>query len=165
MEGHKGLFNLEIQAVSSVHTQVSEGWMPPDQHSNTVNVFLAHPVYLYTSVHTCIPQVSMLLFHSPWSMSRLCRSTFVSFSISSPLLLLLSLLPVLTNPTFSLPGQPPGAFLHPLPCTGRWSNIPCADQGGEDSREQAGAWAEAQHHSPVLVQSRGSGPLPPPSAR
>lgn len=87
------------------------------------------------------------------------------FLSPSPLLLFLSLLPVLTNPAFSLPGQPPGAFLHPLPCTGGWSNIPCADQGGEDSREQAGAWAEAQHHSAVLVQSRGSGPLPPPSAR
>lgn len=66
-----------------------------------------------------------------------------------------------TNRPFSAPGQPPGALLHPLPRPGGWSHIPAAGQGGEDSREQAGARAEAQHHLPVLLQLRASGPLPP----
>lgn len=69
-----------------------------------------------------------------------------------------------TNRLFSAPGQPPGAFLHPLPRLRGHSNIPAAGQGGEDSREQAGARAEAQHHLPVLLQFRASGALPSSSA-
>lgn len=69
-----------------------------------------------------------------------------------------------TNHLSSVPGQPPGAFLHPLSCPGRRRNIPATSQGGEDSREQAGARAEAQHHIPGLLQIRASGPLPPSGA-
>lgn len=62
---------------------------------------------------------------------------------------------------FSVPGQSSGAFLHTLPCPGGWSDISSTGQGWEDSREQARAWAEAQHHFSVLFQFRTSGPFPP----
>lgn len=61
-------------------------------------------------------------------------------------------------------GQPPGALLHALPRSGGGSHFPVAREGGEDSREQAGARAEAEHHLLVLGQLRTAGPLPPPGA-
>lgn len=61
-------------------------------------------------------------------------------------------------------GQPPGALLHTVPRSGGGSHLPVAREGGEDSREQAGARAEAEHHLPLLRQLRTAGPLPPSGA-
>lgn len=70
----------------------------------------------------------------------------------------------ITNHLSSVPGQPPGALLHPLPRPRGRSYVPSAGPGREDSREQAGAWAETQHHLPVIFKFGASGPLPPPGA-
>lgn len=93
--------------------------------------------------------------------TRGCSAVAVSFCI-----------PLLFHPHVSnwqitccvLIGQPPGAILHTLPCSGGGSYVPVACKRGENSREQAGARAEAEHHLPVLCQLRASGPLSPSGA-
>lgn len=52
MESHKGLFNLEIQAMSSVHTQVSRGCTCKSNYCLTVSSSVMHSRGLNTSVHT-----------------------------------------------------------------------------------------------------------------
>lgn len=77
------------------------------------------------------------------------------------------LVSIVKLPRFScclLIGQPPGALFHAVPRTGGGSHLPVAREGGEDSREQAGARAEAEHHLPLLCQLRAAGPLPPSGA-
>ena len=61
-------------------------------------------------------------------------------------------------------GQPLGALLHAVSRPGGRSQLPAAREGGEDSREQAGTGAEAEHRVPVLVPLGAPGALPPPAA-
>ena len=102
MESHKGLFNLEVQAVSSVHTQVKNC----QRHTNSYTVaflftlspclFLPFRLLGYTSIHRqlqvhCHSAITPPGTTTPIFSQYICFF-FVSFFI--PLLLYFSLLPV-----------------------------------------------------------------------
>ncbi len=121
------------------------------QHTSRLNNLSVHTTQQNTtSVHSAAVR-------QPPSGITGALSRYICFSFSSIVPLLLFILcfhckyNTATNHPSSVPGQPPGALLHPLPRPGGRSYIPTARQGGEDSREQAGAWAEAQHYLPVLL--------------
>lgn len=109
--------------------------------------------------HLCLCSVPNI--KTKQNKTRGCSAAAVSFCI-----------PLLFHPHVSnwqitrcvLIGQPPGAILHTLPCSGGGSYVPVACERRENSREQAGARAEAEHHLPVLRQLRASGPLSPSGA-
>lgn len=103
MESHKGLFNLEIQAVSSVHTQVSSGYT--HKHNNMMTVFFWLTVslsFMHTSrvninVHTQTTTSvhSAIVRHQSWSFT--CSlSCYICFSVSFivPVSLCIPLLPL-----------------------------------------------------------------------
>lgn len=128
------------------HLYIHRRVMADNTNTVTQHLLSLHSLF----VHKC---PVCFIRHPPWSIT--CPLFYyICFSVSLFFHCCLLFL-------FSVPGQSSGAFLHTLPCPGGWSNIPSTGQRWEDSREQARAWAEAQHHFSVLLQFRASGPFPP----
>lgn len=61
-----------------------------------------------------------------------------------------------------MPGESPGALLHPVPCSRGKGYVPYPCRGRQSARKQAGARAKAQHHLPVLLRAGAACTLPPP---
>lgn len=79
MEGHKGLFNLKIEAVSSVHTQVIYGWTQKQtfQHNDC---FLCLPSACWVNINACV-HTSTPPWHITYTLSSyICFSVYLFFS-------------------------------------------------------------------------------------
>lgn len=138
-----------------VCTYAGELWLNTQHPASLLLALCVHLKSKYRCTNNKCPVC--FIRHSPWT-TTCTLSYHICFSISLPFFPPCCYLLFL----FSVPGQSSGAFLHTLPCLGGWSNIPCTGQGWEDSRKQARAWAEAQHHFSALLQFRASGSFPPP---